>query len=277
MVHSFCFWRAPLWHLLSLAPEARKGLWRAQWITSPGTSQRDSVVLRFRKIVEIDRVPEHFPIRVSADNQFIFYANQQEVGRGPAHGDVAHWRYETYDLAPLLHAGRNELAATVWNFGVFSPLAQISDRIGFLLCGETDSERVADTNASWEVEEEKGIRICRIHPNSSGTTTSQNLRSRSMAPPTIGFGAMPHVRGEVAERCLDWKCDRAGSGAAKHQLAVGAGLAARCANAGRAHWTCRTQFRNGDAARLSGKANGNSRSRQSNSLARPLATDDRIP
>ncbi len=115
--------------------------------------------MRFRKIVEIDRVPEHFPIRVSADNQFIFYANQQEVGRGPAHGDVAHWRYETYDLAPLLHAGRNELAATVWNFGVFSPLAQISDRIGFLLCGETDSDRVADTNASWEVEEEKGIRI----------------------------------------------------------------------------------------------------------------------
>ena len=146
-----------------LAPEARKGMWRAQWITSAGPLQRDSVVLRFRKIVEIDRVPEHFLIRVSADNQFIFYANQQEVGRGPAHGDVAHWKYETYDLAPLLHAGRNELAATVWNFGVLSPVAQMSDRTGFLLCGETDSERIADTNASWEVEEEKGIRIL---PNS---------------------------------------------------------------------------------------------------------------
>jgi alpha-L-rhamnosidase len=132
-----------------LPPGARKGLWRAQWITAPGTPQRDAVVLHFRKLIELERAPEHFVVHVSADNQFLLCANQREVGRGPARSDVAHWNYETYDLAPFLHAGRNELAAAVWNFGVSTPVAQISDRTGFVLHGDS----------SWEVAEEKGINI----------------------------------------------------------------------------------------------------------------------
>lgn len=142
-----------------LPPGARKGLWRAQWITAPGTPQRDGVVLHFRKLIELERVPEHFVVYVSADNQFIFCANQREVGRGPARSDLAHWNYETYDLAPFLHAGRNELTATVWNFGVVTPVAQISDRTGFVMRGEGEVERVVDTDSSWEVAEEKGINI----------------------------------------------------------------------------------------------------------------------
>ena len=138
-------------------PELRKSVWRAQWIASPGNSQRDSVVLHFRKVFEIPRVPEHFVVHVSADSQFLLCVNQQEVGRGPALSDLAHWKYETYDLAPHLHQGRNELAATVWSFGVFSALAQISDRAAFVLEGQTDTERIADTDKTWEVEEEKGI------------------------------------------------------------------------------------------------------------------------
>src|ERR1041385_7082187 len=59
----------------------------------------------------------------------------------------------------MLHAGSNVVAATVWNFGVHSALAQISDRIGFLLHGAGDAERVAETDTSWEVEQEKGIEI----------------------------------------------------------------------------------------------------------------------
>ena len=142
-----------------LPSEARRGLWKAQWITSPSTSQRDSVVLHFRKVFEIPRVPEHFVVHVSADNQFVFCVNQQEVGRGPALSDLAHWRYETYDLAPLLRLGRNEFAATVWNFGIHSPLAQISDRTAFVVQGDAESERVADTDTNWEVEEETGVQL----------------------------------------------------------------------------------------------------------------------
>lgn len=145
--------------LAQLPSDARNGLWSALWITSSGSPQRDAAVLHFRKVIELERVPQHFVVYVSADNQFIFCANQKEVGRGPALSDVAHWKYETYDLAPFLHPGLNELAATVWNFGVSSPLAQISDRTGFLVHGAEDLSRIADTGATWEVQEEKGILI----------------------------------------------------------------------------------------------------------------------
>jgi alpha-L-rhamnosidase len=148
-----------------LPTEALKGLWKAQWITSPSALQRDGVVLHFRKVFEISQVPEHFIVHVSADNQFLLSVNQHDVGRGPALSDLAHWKYETYDLAALLHPGRNELAATVWNFGVLSPQAQISDRTAFVLAGDTETERVADTDKSWEVEEEKGVQLLPTPPD----------------------------------------------------------------------------------------------------------------
>lgn len=144
--------------LAQFPPEARRGLWKAQWITSPSMSQRDAVVLHYRKTFEISQVPEHFVVHVSADNQFLLSVNQQDAGPGPALSDLAHWKYETYDLGGLLHQGRNEIAATVWNFGVLSPLAQISDRTAFLLEGETDAEGIVNTDKSWEVEEEKGVK-----------------------------------------------------------------------------------------------------------------------
>src|SRR5437588_12307209 len=81
--------------LAQLPPEARAGLWKAQWITSPSAPQRDIVVLHFRKVIEIQRTPEHFVVHVSADSQFILCVNRREVGRGPARSDLAHWKYET--------------------------------------------------------------------------------------------------------------------------------------------------------------------------------------
>jgi hypothetical protein len=98
-----------------LPPEARVGLWKAQWINSPSAPLRESVVLHFRKVIEISQVPEHFVVNVSADSLFILDVNQREVGRGPARSDLAHWKYEIYDLAAFLHSGRNEITATVWS------------------------------------------------------------------------------------------------------------------------------------------------------------------
>ena len=116
-----------------LPPEARAGLWKAQWITSPSAPQRDTAVLHFRKGIELPQVPEHFIVHVSADSLFILCVNQREIGRGPARSDLAHWKYETYDLAAFLRPGRNEIAATVWSLGV-STGAQISDRTA--LCAQ---------------------------------------------------------------------------------------------------------------------------------------------
>jgi len=131
--------------------------WHAQWIVSPRAPGRDAVVLHFRKIFELSEFPKRFVVRVSADSQFVLSVNQREIGRGPALSDLAHWRYETYDLAGFLRPGQNEIAATVWNFGTLSPLAQISDRSAFVLEGDHHTEPVVDTDQSWEVEEDKGV------------------------------------------------------------------------------------------------------------------------
>ncbi|HEU0141857.1 MAG TPA: alpha-L-rhamnosidase C-terminal domain-containing protein, partial [Bryobacteraceae bacterium] len=46
--------------------------------------------------------------------------------------------------------GRNVLAAVVWNFGEHAPQAQVTNETGFLLQGDTERERIADTNAEWK-------------------------------------------------------------------------------------------------------------------------------
>lgn len=150
--------------LAQLPPEARAGLWKAQWITSPSAPQRDMALLHFRKVIEIPLAPEHFVVHVSADSQFILCVNQREVGRGPARSDLAHWKYETYDLSAFLRPGRNEIAATVWSLGV-STGAQISDRTAFVLRGDSSEESVADTDTSWEVEEDKGVQTLPTPPD----------------------------------------------------------------------------------------------------------------
>lgn len=142
---------------VKLCAQAPRGPWKAEWITAPGVPQRDEVVLHFRKVIEVPQRALHFVVQVSADNQFVFYVNGKRVGTGPARSDLAHWRCEMLDLGPYLHRGKNVLAATVWNFGVHAAVAQMSDRTGFLVHGDGQEERVADTDSSWEVEQEKGI------------------------------------------------------------------------------------------------------------------------
>src|SRR5260221_9290985 len=60
--------------------------WKAQWITAPGVAERDSVVLHFRKVMDLKEPSKEFVVDVSADNQFILYVNGQEAGGGPRPG-----------------------------------------------------------------------------------------------------------------------------------------------------------------------------------------------
>jgi len=74
-------------------------------------------VFHFRKTIDLADRPTRFVVRVSADNRYRLFVNGVSVSIGPARGDLLHWRYETVDLAPYLRAGRNVLAAVVWNWG----------------------------------------------------------------------------------------------------------------------------------------------------------------
>ena len=130
--------------------------WTAGWITHPTAPLRDPLVLHFRRSLDINPVPASYVVRVSADNRFILYVNGHRVGEGPARGDLGHWRYERFDLAPLLKPGENVITATVWNWGVYAPVAQMSDRTAFLLESEATGSISISTPEGWRVEEELG-------------------------------------------------------------------------------------------------------------------------
>jgi alpha-L-rhamnosidase len=130
--------------------------WTASWIAHPAAPAREPAVFHFRKTIHLASKPASYPVEVSADNHFQLFVNGVRIGEGPAKGDVQHWRYETFDLAPALHAGDNILAATVFNFGIYAPLAVISERTAFLVQGDTAAEASANTDDSWQVEQETG-------------------------------------------------------------------------------------------------------------------------
>jgi len=153
-----------------LPPDPPHHDWHAGWITHPTAPLREPLVLHFRHALTLNPVPASYIVRVSADNRFILYVNGKRVGDGPARGDLTHWRYEKFDLAPFLQAGPNLITATVWNWGVYAAVAQITDRTAFLLESEATGDAsistgVGSTGVSgagkdstdgWLVEEEPG-------------------------------------------------------------------------------------------------------------------------
>ena len=124
--------------------------WTAKWIFVPQTSAGDFGVYHFRRHLDLAGPPASFVVHASGDNRYQLYVNGRRVVWGPARGDLSHWRYETVDLAPYLTAGRNLLAAVVWNFANEAPLAQITAQPAFLLQGDTEAERIADTGPEWK-------------------------------------------------------------------------------------------------------------------------------
>ena len=124
--------------------------WTASWIAVPGAPRTDYGVYHFRRTFSVGAAPASFVVHASADNRYQLYVNGTRVAWGPARGDLLHWRYETVDLAPHMRAGKNVIAAVVWNFGPDSPMAQITEQTGFLLQGASAAERLADTGPNWK-------------------------------------------------------------------------------------------------------------------------------
>lgn len=134
----------------NIHPRLFTGMWEARWISIPDEQPNAYGVYHFRKSFDLQVVPESFVVHVSADNRYKLYINEQLVSLGPARCDVYNWNFETVDLAPYLKAGRNTLAAVVWNFAEQKPIAQISfNQTGFLLQGNTEAESVVNTDQSW--------------------------------------------------------------------------------------------------------------------------------
>src|SRR5579862_1349976 len=132
-----------------ISPSLLDHRWNAHWTSYPDGPRREFAVFRFRKSFSLDSVPEHFIIHASGDNRYELFVNGARVLAGPARGDLDHWRFDTLDIAPHLHAGKNVLAAVAWNFGELAPMAQMSNESGFILQGDGEAETIINTDKSW--------------------------------------------------------------------------------------------------------------------------------
>jgi alpha-L-rhamnosidase len=124
----------------------------ANWIAPPKVPSDSFTVFHARRSFMLEKAPSHFVVHVSADNRYRLYVNGVQVSSGPQRSDVGHWRYETIDLAALLQAGRNVIAALVWNWGAARPVAQHTYRTGFLMQGNSAVEAaLVNTGPAWKV------------------------------------------------------------------------------------------------------------------------------
>ena len=77
------------------------------------------------------KVPEHLDVRISADKRYKLYVNGQFAGTGPQLSDVAHWKYDRYDIGHLLKKGQNLIAVQVDFFGRYGGASMITVRPAF--------------------------------------------------------------------------------------------------------------------------------------------------
>jgi alpha-L-rhamnosidase len=134
----------------STAPIQLRNKWEAYWIAVPGESPNGYGVYLFRKTITLPSKPDSLVIHVSADNRYKLFVNENQVSLGPARGDLEHWKFETLDIAPFLHAGKNIIAAQVWNEGEWRAEGQISLRTGFILQGNDSAGQIINTNKEWK-------------------------------------------------------------------------------------------------------------------------------
>jgi len=138
------------------------------------------IVLHFRRVLELERKPRRFDVRVTADNRFILFVNGARVAAGPSSGDRDHWREEALDLSDWLRRGRNVIAAVVWDgvqplrlppnatpkqidgargaalFTDTAPLFQQTVAIGFRLVGEGRAAPISTGRRGWRVQRDAG-------------------------------------------------------------------------------------------------------------------------
>ena len=129
--------------------------WNAYWIGRANDPGREYGVYYFRKTLDLPAKPNSFIVKVSGDNRYKLYVNRVLVSVGPARGDTYYWNYETIDLAPYLTAGKNSIAAVVWNEAEVRPEAQISLRTAFILQGNSTAEEILNTGNSWKCQQNK--------------------------------------------------------------------------------------------------------------------------
>jgi alpha-L-rhamnosidase len=166
---------------VAVNPELLTKPWPASWIGVPrprgafpgggfgAQPPAEFSVFHFRKNFDLASKPASFVINVSADNRYKLYVNGVQVSQGPAAGSPKYWNFETVDIAPQLKAGKNTVAALVWNAANFAPVVQMSTgRMALIVQGNTDAEKIVNTDTSWKLLQSKAYKAVRANGQALG-------------------------------------------------------------------------------------------------------------
>jgi len=126
----------------------------AEWIKP--SRDADAGVFYFRKSFTLNSKTSDFLIHISADNKYKLYVNDSLIARGPAVGDLQAWNYESINLAPFLHIGKNIIAVQVVNMGKVKAARQISQTTALIIQGNSLTEKIINTDKSWKVVKDSG-------------------------------------------------------------------------------------------------------------------------
>ena len=156
--------------LATAAPSTESLRWSGHWIghqprPATGTpadfltgveSSREFSRCMFRRTFDVEVLPAEAPTRISADSRYVLWVNGQEVGRGPARSQPYRQRYDSYDLAPYLSAGRNVIAVLVTYYGrpmsFWQPAPAGSNTDAALVFEAQLGDRTLVSDDSWRVQ-----------------------------------------------------------------------------------------------------------------------------
>lgn len=87
---------------------------KGSWIWTEGSVPSRNAFVRFRR--GFSYAGGDARIHITADSRYVLYVNGEYVGQGPVRAWPGHYRYDSYDIGPLLQAGRNVVAVLVNQF-----------------------------------------------------------------------------------------------------------------------------------------------------------------
>lgn len=128
--------------------------WKAVWISHETSQSLPNQWLCYRKVTEVQSVPQKAIARIAADSKYWLWINGRQVvfegglKRGPAPGETY---YDEVDIAPFLQKGENTIAALVWYFGKNGFSHAGSGRAGFLFDCQTPGMEIL-SDISWNCD-----------------------------------------------------------------------------------------------------------------------------
>ncbi len=151
--------------------------------------------------------------------------------------------------------GRTCWRRTVWNLGTLAPVAQISNRTGFLLRGEGEIEQAANTNDSWWSEEEPGFQAAAVSMSElQGYYAADPIEKIDARLFRLDVGRRDEQSTTMEESRIYRACRRARNGRYAKQLAIGSRSAACDGMAGDAGRPSREILRANYHGRISRRA-----------------------